>query len=84
MQVQTANTPEIEPAELRQLTAHFTRIDDPLARQALLDLVAAVAESAEFLPEPPKRTVRKRRDKFRHTRTERPHRERARTRRRRT
>ena len=81
MQTQAANPSDIEPAELRQLASYFARIDDPLARRALLDLVAAVAESAEILPDPPKRPARKRRDKFRRTRVERPHRTRTRKRR---
>ena len=82
MQSQIANNSHIKPTELQQLTTDFARIDDPLARRALLDLVAAVAESADVLSEPPKRSTRKRRDKFRHARSERPHR--ARTRRRRS
>ena len=81
MQTQIADNPHIEPAELRQLTSDFARIDDPLARRALLDLVAAVAESVEVIPEPSKRSARKRRDKFRHARAERPSRVRARKRR---
>ena len=81
MPTQAANMPEIKPAELRQLADHFSRIDDPLARRALLDLVAAVADSADLMPEPPKRPARKRRDKFRRARIEQPHRMRARRRR---
>ena len=80
MQSQIANNSHM-PTELQQLTTDFARIDDPFARRALLDLVAAVAESADVLAEPPKRSARKRRDKFRRTRVERPSRVRARKRR---
>ena len=81
MESQIANKSGIQPAELRQLTADFERIGDPLARRALMDLVAAVAESAELMPQPAKRSARKRREQLRRTRVERPHRARARKRR---
>ena len=81
MQSQIANNSHTGPNELQQLTTDFARIDDPLARRALLDLVAAVAESEDAFAEPPKRSARKRRDKFRRPRAERPSRARARRRR---